>query len=87
MFPIIILFEFIFSQIVSVGPFVKLVLLFELRLPPFSLAPGLGLGVTDVEDWTKNPLSEVFVFVLAVILLLEHMSGVLFEEEVVVLVE
>ena len=81
------LFKFKFSQIVSVGPFVKLVLLFELRLPPFSLAPEVGLGVTGVEDWTKNPLSEVFEFVLAVILLLEHMSEVLFEEEVVVLVE
>ena len=81
------LFKFIFSQIVSVGHFVILVLLFELRLPPFSLAPGVGLGVTGVEDWTKNPLSEVFEFVLAVILLLEHMSEVLFGEEVVVLVE
>ena len=87
MFPIIMLFKFIFSQIVSVGPFEILVLLFELRLPPFSLAPGVGLGVTGVEDWTKNPQSEVFEFVLAVILLLEHMSEVLFEEEVVVLVE
>ena len=81
------LFKFIFSQIVSVGHFVILVLLFELRLPPFSLAPGVGLGVTGVEDWTKNLLSEVFEFVLAVILLLEHMSEVLFGEEVVVLVE
>ena len=81
------LFKFIFSQIVSLGPFVILVLLFELRLPPFSLAPGVDVGVTYVEDWTKSPLSEVFEFVLAVILLLEHMSEVLFEEEVVVLVE
>ena len=87
MFPIIMLFRFIFSQIVSVGPFVILDLLFELRLPPFSLAPGLGPGVTGVEGWTKNPQSEVFEFGLAAILLLEHMIEVSFEEEVVVLME
>ena len=88
MFPIIILFILIFLHIGSEGPFGILVPLSELELPPFSLALELGLEVSDVEGWTKNPLFGVFGFVVEVASqLLGRMIELLSEEEVAVLVE
>ena len=88
MFPIIILFILKFLHIGSEGPFGILVPLSELELPPFSLALELGLEVSDVEGWTKNPLFGLFELVVAVLAqLLERMYEVLSEEEVAVLVE
>ena len=56
-----------FSHIESVGPFEILVPLSGLVLPPSSLAPKVGLEVTDVEGWTKNPLFGEFGFVVEVV--------------------
>ena len=56
-----------FSHTESVGPFGILVPLSELVLLPSSSAPKVGLEVTDVEGWTKNPLFGEFGFVEEVV--------------------